>query len=199
MRQSRVITALTAASCLLLTGYLLLLHASHGRRALSGAQNPAQVDSGGYFGGKVVRKTGAEQESYSARKAVGRKHTFDNWPDWPKYPYKGPIPDSPFYPNYSLQWDFDTSSFLQRPDVIGQPPKLMTWMVKPRYIPELPDPVRLRMCPEMPCRMSTNSSYQKESAVLMWNGELMRDKKPPVRSNPDQVSFCQKTCERTTN
>ena len=101
--------------------------------------------------------------------------------------FPGPIPPSPFHPNFTIKWDFNTSAFLQRPDVKGQPPKLMTWMVKTRYMPPLPEPVRLRVCPEMPCRMTTNQEYRKQSAALLWAGQIMREPTPPVRSHPDQV------------
>nr|KAG5701752.1 hypothetical protein BaRGS_004354 [Batillaria attramentaria] len=101
--------------------------------------------------------------------------------------YPHPIPRSPFYPNFTIKWDFDTAAFLQRPDVRGKPPKIMTWAVKTRYMPPLPEPVRLRFCPEMPCRMTTSMTYKDESAALMWAGQIMREPTPPERSHPDQI------------
>nr|KAG5701740.1 hypothetical protein BaRGS_004342 [Batillaria attramentaria] len=83
------------------------------------------------------------------------------------------IPRSPFYPNFTIKWDFDTAAFLQRPDVRGKPPKIMTWAVKTRYMPQLPEPVRMRFCPEMPCRMTTNMAYKDESAALMNDSDLV--------------------------
>ncbi|XP_070175766.1 3-galactosyl-N-acetylglucosaminide 4-alpha-L-fucosyltransferase FUT3-like [Littorina saxatilis] len=113
--------------------------------------------------------------------------TSDNWPLFSKNYFPGPIPRSPFHPDVTITWDFNTSAFLQRHDVRGQPPKLMTWMVKTRYTPPLPEPVRLRVCPEMPCRMTTNTRYQDDSAALLWAAQIMTDPAPPPRSHPDQV------------
>ncbi|KAK7095321.1 alpha-(1,3)-fucosyltransferase C-like [Littorina saxatilis] len=124
-----------------------------------------------------------EQQGMSADQV----QTSDNWPIFSKNMFPGPIPKSPFKPNFTITWDFDTAAFLERPDVKGQPPKLMTWVVKARYMPPLPEPVRLRVCPEMPCRMTTNKQYQKDSAALMWAGQIMREPAPPPRSHPDQV------------
>ncbi|KAL8567029.1 hypothetical protein ACOMHN_027458 [Nucella lapillus] len=104
--------------------------------------------------------------------------------------FSNKIPASPFHPNYTFRWDFDTSAFLQRPDVKSQPPKIITWMVKTRYMPQLPEPVRLRRCPDMPCRMSTNRDHRQQSAALIWNGQIMNDPKPPPRDHLDQGSVC---------
>ncbi|PVD22359.1 hypothetical protein C0Q70_18169 [Pomacea canaliculata] len=101
--------------------------------------------------------------------------------------YQSPIPESPFHPNHSIRWEFDTTELLKRPDVMNQPPKIITWVKKPRHIPDLPEPVRLRVCPEMPCRVTSNTSFQEQSSALLWAGELMTETEPPRRSHPDQV------------
>lgn len=102
--------------------------------------------------------------------------------------YPHPIPQSPFHPDFTILWDFNISRFLQRPDVQGQPYKIITWIVKKPYVPSLPEPVRLRTCPEMPCLMTTNTSYQNKSAALLWAGQKISDETPPKRSNLDQVT-----------
>ncbi|XP_025112258.1 galactoside 3(4)-L-fucosyltransferase-like isoform X2 [Pomacea canaliculata] len=113
--------------------------------------------------------------------------TSDNWPKLSKNFYQSPIPESPFHPNHSIRWEFDTTELLKRPDVMNQPPKIITWVKKPRHIPDLPEPVRLRVCPEMPCRVTSNTSFQEQSSALLWAGELMTETEPPRRSHPDQV------------
>ncbi|PVD19592.1 hypothetical protein C0Q70_20082 [Pomacea canaliculata] len=113
--------------------------------------------------------------------------TYDHWPKLSKKFYPKPIPRSTFRPDYTITWDYDTTEFLKRADVKGQPPKIIMWMVKTRYLPPLPEPVHMRFCPEMPCRMTTNKQYQKQSAALVWAGQIMRDPEPPKRSHPDQV------------
>ena len=67
--------------------------------------------------------------------------------------------------------------------------QIITWVIKAREVPELPEPVRLRVCPEMPCRLTTNRmEYQQKSAALIWNAQIMREG-PPRRSHPDQVGI----------
>ncbi|KAL8600842.1 hypothetical protein ACOMHN_056500 [Nucella lapillus] len=134
-----------------------------------------------------VAQDGGKDSGKTRRVHPPQTQTSDHWPVFSKDYYPGRIPPSPFHPNFTIRWDFNTSAFLQRPDVKGQPPKLMTWMVKTRYMLPLPEPVRLRVCPEMPCRMTTNQEYGKESAALLWAGQIMREPRPPVRSHPDQV------------
>lgn len=101
--------------------------------------------------------------------------------------YSHPIPRSPFYPNFTITFDYNTTEFLQRPGVQGQSPKIITWMVPTRYLPPLPEPVRLRFCPELPCLMTTNRTYQQQSMALVWNGQIMEEVAPPARAHPDQV------------
>lgn len=124
---------------------------------------------------------------YGTVQSPDQTQTFDNWPLFSRNYYRHPIPPSPFRPSFTIQWDFNTTDFLQRPDVRSQPPKILMWVVKTRYMPRMPEPVRLRVCPEMPCRMTTNQKYEKESAALMWAGQIMREQKPPERSHPDQI------------
>lgn len=94
---------------------------------------------------------------------------------------------SPFHPDFTLKWNFSTKSFLKRPDVKGRPLKIITWMVSTRYTPAIPEKVRMRVCPEMPCLMTTNKTFQKESAALVWDAQIMRDPTPPLRAHADQV------------
>ena len=101
--------------------------------------------------------------------------------------FKTPLPKSPYDPPYSIHWDFDTSTFLKRPDVKGRPPKVITWMAPVGYLPSIPEPVRLRTCPEMPCRLTTSRKFRAESAALIWNAPMMKESKPPERTSPDQV------------
>ncbi|PVD22349.1 hypothetical protein C0Q70_18159 [Pomacea canaliculata] len=103
--------------------------------------------------------------------------------------YKNPIPESPFHPDHTIRWEFDASELLKRDDVVNKPPKIITWMKKPRHIPDLPEPVRLRVCPEMPCRLTSNTSFQGQSQALVWAGELMTEREPPKRSHPDQLTY----------
>jgi len=113
--------------------------------------------------------------------------------------FKTPIPKSPYDPPYSIHWDFDTSTFLKRPDVKGRPPKVITWMAPVGYLPSIPEPVRLRTCPEMPCRITTNREFRAESAALIWNAPKMKESKPPERTSPDQVIKPLKSCFRTAS
>ncbi|XP_025113815.1 alpha-(1,3)-fucosyltransferase C-like [Pomacea canaliculata] len=113
--------------------------------------------------------------------------TPDHWPKFSKNYYKNPIPESPFHPNHTIRWEFDSSQLLKRPDVMSQPPKIITWVRKPRHIPFLPEPVRLRVCPEMPCRVTSNPLFQEQSSALLWSVEHMSETEPPPRSYPDQV------------
>ena len=103
----------------------------------------------------------------------------------PYYPHQ--IPPSPFNPNFTIKWDFDSRQLLSRHDVIGKPPKVITFVVKAGYIMPLPEPVRLRFCPEMPCRLTTNVSFQHQSAALIFTGKFLRNLGPPLRSHPEQV------------
>ncbi|XP_025112260.1 alpha-(1,3)-fucosyltransferase fut-1-like [Pomacea canaliculata] len=120
-------------------------------------------------------------------KTLDEVQTFDHWPNFSKNYYKNPIPESPFHPNHTIRWQFDSSQLLKRPDVTSQPPKIITWMTKPRHIPDLPEPVRLRVCPEMPCRVTSNTSFREQSSALVWSVEHMSETQPPPRSFPDQV------------
>lgn len=61
-------------------------------------------------------------------------------------------------------------------------------MAKTRYMPSLPEPVRLRFCPEMPCRLTTNLTYAAHGAALLWNAPNLNAAAPPPRENADQVS-----------
>ena len=111
------------------------------------------------------------------------------FPCSPKRPFKKSIPRTPYNPSYDIQWDFNTSAFLGQPHVKGKPPKLITWFAPPGYLPSMPDPVRLRTCPEMPCRMTTNQKFREESAALIWNAQGMREEEPPVRTSSEQVRY----------
>ncbi|KAL8600855.1 hypothetical protein ACOMHN_056513 [Nucella lapillus] len=133
------------------------------------------------------RKQGKDAAGNSKSQPQLESQTSDDWPVLSKKFFPGPIPPSPHYRNFTHRWVFNTSEFLQRPDVIGQPHKLITWMVKPRYTPELPEPVSMRLCPEMPCKMTTDRKLSIHSAALVWNGQIMNDPQPPVRPFPDQV------------
>ncbi|KAK7489764.1 hypothetical protein BaRGS_00018946 [Batillaria attramentaria] len=113
--------------------------------------------------------------------------TFDNWPQLSQKFFPGPIPKSPFTPSQAVTWDFNTTAFQQRSDVINAAPKIITWMVKPRYWPHLPEPVRMRVCPEMPCRITTKAEYWESSAALVWAGQIMKEATPPNRTHLDQV------------
>ncbi|KAK7087613.1 alpha-(1,3)-fucosyltransferase fut-1-like isoform X2 [Littorina saxatilis] len=117
----------------------------------------------------------------------GMFYTHDDWPQFHYKIYNTTIPKSPYDPPHAIQWDFNVSTLLQRPDVKGRPPKLIMWMAPVGYLPQLPEPVRLRTCPEMPCRMTTNAKYQEKSAALLWNAQSIRMVKPPERPHPDQV------------
>ena len=97
------------------------------------------------------------------------------------------IPLRPFRPNSTIKWNYDTRQFQQRDDVIRGSPKIITYVVKTPYMIPLPEPVRLRSCPEMPCRLTTNTDYLTNSAALLWAGQIMRASKPPPRTNRDQV------------
>lgn len=162
MRRPRCLYLVLFASAVLLVSYVTLLR--------------SQAWTHGYAGPTDQSPTTEDQIQ-----------TFDGWPVFSKNYFPGPIPKSPFYPKFRVNWDYNTTDFLQRPDVQFQRPKIMTWMVKTRYMPHLPEPVRLRFCPEMPCRMTTNRQYQADSAALLWAGQIMRNEAPPLRSHPDQV------------
>ncbi|KAL8625945.1 hypothetical protein ACOMHN_012537 [Nucella lapillus] len=145
-----------------------------------------KVISKGFYNSIVVYQK--PEEAFKPKAPPpNQPQTSDQWPIFSKRHFAGSIPASPFHPNYTFRWDFDTSAFLQRADVKSQPPKIITWMVKTRFMPHLPEPVRLRRCPDMPCRMSTNRAHRQQSAALIWNGQIMGDPKPPPRDHPDQV------------
>ncbi|KAL8600845.1 hypothetical protein ACOMHN_056503 [Nucella lapillus] len=128
-----------------------------------------------------------EEKIWKLADNKGYAQTSDRWPVFSKKYNRKLFPPSPFHPNFTIRWDFNTSAFLQRPDVIRQFPKLMTWMVKTRYMLPLPEPVRLRVCPEMPCLLTTNRKYRAQSSALIWSGQIMRSPSPPERSHPGQV------------
>ncbi|XP_070185004.1 uncharacterized protein, partial [Littorina saxatilis] len=117
----------------------------------------------------------------------GMFYTHDDWPKFSSKVYKNRAPKTPYDPPHAIQWDFNVSAFLQRPEVKGRPPKLITWMAPMKYLPKITEPVRLRTCPGMPCRMTTNVQYRQKSAALIWNVENIRGVNPPARPHPDQV------------
>ncbi|KAK7489766.1 hypothetical protein BaRGS_00018948 [Batillaria attramentaria] len=171
-------TLCLAIAAILLVGYFLVLHSSS-PSTMTVASASHGTRSGKEFQPTVVKKPmGREMDFYQ---------THDKWPIFSEKSPLRQIPRSPFYPNFTIKWDFDTAAFLQRPDVRGKPPKIMTWAVKTRYMPQLPEPVRMRFCPEMPCRMTTNMAYKDESAALMWAGQIMREPAPPGSS---RVAIC---------
>ncbi|XP_070204289.1 alpha-(1,3)-fucosyltransferase fut-6-like isoform X2 [Littorina saxatilis] len=143
--------------------------------------------SNGDWGGASISYVDLERHE-DGRKPTNEEQyqTSDDWPQFSKTYFPGAVPRSPFKPKVAIKWGFNTAAFLQRPHVKGHPNKMITWVVPPRNVPPLPEPVRLRVCPEMPCRLTTNATFQSQSAALLWNGQIMRSD-PVVRSHPDQV------------
>ncbi|XP_046330902.2 glycoprotein 3-alpha-L-fucosyltransferase A-like [Haliotis rufescens] len=64
--------------------------------------------------------------------------------------------------------------------------KVILWYVPTRYHPVLSQLHKLRHCPEVKCRVTTNRAFYNQSDALVFTAQLIRDYKPPPKL-PNQV------------
>lgn len=72
---------------------------------------------------------------------------------------------------------FDEEKFFQgvkRPPGKSATPKIILLHTPPRYNKDIPNHRPLWLCPEFPCQITTNKSYERKSSAMVFEGKSIR-------------------------